>query len=124
MKSVQSVIEQAYPFDDQLHTVWFNTPDIFYVAGDAVYRYAYNHWIKYDSLPYKFINRIRGNDYNDLFICGDFGLISHFNGITWREFKEADLSAGLYHSQDFKGNIMVAVGQYDNQKAVLAIGRR
>jgi hypothetical protein len=124
IKSVQAIIEQDYPFDDQLHTVWFNTPDIFFVAGDAVYRYAYNHWIKYDSLPHKFINRIRGNDYNDLFICGDFGLISHFNGITWREFKEADLSAGLYHSQDFKGNIMVAVGQYDNQKAVLAIGRR
>jgi hypothetical protein len=56
-----------------------------------------------------FLHAIRGNDINDIFVCGDFLAIAHFNGFTWKEFNEFRQPAAFYR-MDFKEDLMVAVG--------------
>ncbi len=118
------VIELDYPYNDRLHSVWFNSSNIFYVAGDEVYRNAYNSWTKYSGLPFKFINMIRGHDLNDLFICGDFGLASHFNGKEWYSYSGPVFDGNLYYSLDYKNNLVVLVGTKSGREAVITIGKR
>ena len=64
---------------------------------------------------------IRGNDLNDIFVAGDFGLVAHFNGSTWKVYN--DVFAADYYSISLKGNLIMLAGQ-QNGKGVITIGRR
>jgi peroxiredoxin len=68
-----------------------------------------------------YTDRIRGVGLNDVFVVGDFGLVAHFNGFSWRIIPDANVA--LNHSIDYKNNLMLSVGQR-NQKAVILIGKR
>ena len=67
-------------------------------------------WREITSIPRIWSNCIRGNSSNDLFVVGDFGFVAHFNGMSWRVYSNAALTAGSYSSLDIKGNKMMAVG--------------
>ncbi len=49
---------------------------------------------------------------------------SRDNGITWKNYTEVELPSGLYKSLDYKNNLVVAVGQFNANQAVISIGRR
>jgi hypothetical protein len=61
-------------------------------------------------LPEIFTNRIRGNDENDIWVVGDFGIALHYNGMTWREYPELRLYNGNWEDLAVKENLTVAVG--------------
>jgi hypothetical protein len=105
--------------------VWFKTGKSFYVVGNGVYkkkRLGDKRWELESGHPLVYKESMRGNDWNDLFVVGDFGLVSHFNGITWEHYNIGLPMANLY-SVSVKGNVVTAVGQ-DGSKAVVIVGRR
>ena len=66
------------------------------------------------------MNMVRGNAINDIFIIGDFGLATHFNGSSWQVYNDVFWDIwGLA----FKQNLVAFVGQ-KNGLGYLVIGRR
>jgi len=107
------------------HSIWFKTNKNFYVVGNGVYKkndLTNPKWILENGHPYLYKEAIRGNDWNDVIVTGDFGLISHFNGLNWQHY-EIELPWSNLYSVSVKGNIVVTVGQ-DGDYAVIAIGKR
>ncbi|HQT91552.1 MAG TPA: hypothetical protein PL001_05945, partial [Candidatus Kryptobacter bacterium] len=47
---------------------------------------------------------------DDIFMVGGYGLVSHWNGRTLRQYTELGSFYGNYYSVDFKGNMVVAAG--------------
>ncbi|MEJ2636544.1 MAG: hypothetical protein P8184_14780 [Calditrichia bacterium] len=64
------------------------------------------------DFPLIFMAGIRGQGINDILVVGGFGLVSHFNGLTWHHYAGNELPTfyGNYGSPAYKGNIAIAVG--------------
>jgi hypothetical protein len=105
--------------DRRVHSVWFNSKEKLYACGGGIFfGLAPNYnWIEQTDVPLYFTERVRGNGKNDLFVVGHFGLLTHFNGTTWKTYPEA-ASALVYTSVDMKNNLMVTVG-YTQTKAII-----
>lgn len=125
--SVQNISTDSIPYS--IHGVWFKSGKKYFIAGAGLY--SKNNinattewdWLHPDVTNY-YLYVIRGQDTNDLFACGAFGEIIHFNGSTWKSFiSETAISNGAFNNLDFKKNLVVAVG-YANPKAVITIGKR
>jgi hypothetical protein len=70
--------------------------------------------------------RVRGNNLNDLFIVGEYFMIAHYNGITYKHYEELR-GFGRLISIDQKNRMVVATGySFDpiHSKGVVFIGRR
>jgi hypothetical protein len=110
-------------------SIWFKGNNKTYVVGDGVF-YKNNLssiiWQQEENHPLLFKRLIRGKDMNDIFIVGDFGLVSHYNGITWHHYRGNELPNlnGSYYSVDYKNNSMVAVGQLNDGQAIITLGRK
>ncbi len=123
-KNVSYVDTTGLP--DALQTIWFKSGKIYYLAGDGLYlkklnANSFEKWFKINDLPKLYKNAIRGTYINNIFVVGAYGLISHFNGITWHNYnpKEFPLIYGSYYSMDLKNNIVVAVGFKDEAGYIL-----
>ena len=103
-----------------LYSAWTNNEQFLYVCGSGTYENKKGYWEEI-KLPLVSMNSIRGNDLNDIFVAGDFGLVSHFNGSTWKVYN--DVFAADYYSISLKGNLIMLAGQ-QNGKGVITIGRR
>ncbi len=72
-----------------------------------------------------FINKVRGNDLNDIFIVGNDGKIAHWNGSSWKTFFNIN---GSFLSLDVKNDIIVAGGNlqfgFVVGNPIVVIGRR
>ncbi|MDI6765264.1 MAG: hypothetical protein QME52_00305 [Bacteroidota bacterium] len=78
--------------------------------------------ITWSGFPWK----LRGNGVNDLIIVGEYFMLGHFNGSTFRHFYELH-SYGRLTSVDQKNNFVVAVGYlFDpiHSKGIIIRGRR
>jgi hypothetical protein len=104
-----------------LHSVWFKTPQKVYLCGGDVYYRRNNTWIKVAGLPEIFTNRIRGNDENDIWVVGDFGIALHYNGISWREYSDLRLYDGNWEGLAVKEDLVVAVG-WKGESAIIIRG--
>jgi hypothetical protein len=109
-------------------SVWFKPRSIYYAVGDGVYyTRPWQNWKwqgGYNTIAEDYTESVRGTDRNDIFLTGDFGDLLHYNGASWREYKQiTSLGNGRYQSVSMKGNLIVAVG-YDDPYAAVAIGRR
>ena len=93
-----------------LHSVWFKTPQKVYLCGGGIHYRRNNTWIKVGGLPEIFTNHIRGNEENDIWVVGDFGIALHYNGMTWREYPELRLDNGNWEGLAVKEDLVVAVG--------------
>ncbi len=122
-----SQIVQAQNLPWSLNTIWFSAGKVYYIAGDGLYRSNRfpKHWQKNYSLPNLYKNRVRGQDINDLFLVGDFSLISHFNGKSWQNYakNELHLNAGDFYGLDIKNNLVVSVG-INNPESLIIMGTR
>jgi hypothetical protein len=124
--TVSSVSDDGLPL--AISGTWFAPRQSYYVVGDGVYRAdALGGPWRLDSghpLVYKFC--IRGLAVNDIVIGGSFGLIIHFNGSTWRHFTGSEVPSffGSFTSVAIHSRLVVAVGDYENGKAVALVGRR
>lgn len=122
--SDNSISEENWPYpNNDVHSVWFKDKNNVFICGGGVYKRDFQgKFTRFSQLPKIFMNRIRGNDINDIFIAGDFGILAHYNGKKWREFTEFN-EVNSFWSLDFKNDIAVAVG-YKGIKAVIYMIRR
>ena len=106
----------------KVQSVWTKEGSIIYTAGDGLHEYKHGNWKKIDEIPSFYSNSIRGENLNEIFVCGDYGLLSHFNGIAWKTYNELRIN-GIYHSLAIKNEIVVVVGEI-NRSAIVIIGNR
>ncbi|MDI6804995.1 MAG: hypothetical protein QME58_14360 [Bacteroidota bacterium] len=105
-----------------ISSVWFQNPNRLFTAGGGVFTRSLNgRWKEFKEIPLIYTSRIRGQDINDIFVAGHFGLVAHFNGVNWRVYPE--VAAASYYSCDYKNNMLVAVG-LRNARAVTLILRK
>jgi hypothetical protein len=104
-----------------LYSVWTNKSSFVYAAGSGVFQNKMGRWREEHTGSSIFINNIRGFGLNHIVVVGDFGYISHYNGLTW-QIVGVDVNAG-YSSVAVESNLVVAVGNR-NGRAFIAIGRR
>jgi hypothetical protein len=106
------------------YSVWFNSTSQVYVCGGGIFRLQNGTWLSMtNGLPPIFANRVRGNGDNDLVVAGDFGVVAHYNGVSWQVYNQLHLPDGNYESIAIRNNLAIAVGWY-NEQGYIAIGRR
>jgi len=116
------VEEFEWPFQDRrIHSVWFNSSHQIWICGAGVFVHKHSIWKEYGEVPLIFTNRIRGLDINDIFVVGDFGLVAHYNGLSWKVYPEVNFA--LYTSLDFKEDFMMAAGQRNGKGYILKMSR-
>jgi hypothetical protein len=74
-----------------------------------------------------FPNCIRGNGPNDWIVVGDYSMLAHYNGATWKYFAELRQNNDQINAVSFHGNLVVGVGVIVdpvNSRGIVFIGRR
>ena len=99
--------------------VWTHAGYPIYTSGDGVFENRTGHWREIPTGIYT--NDIRGTGLNNIVAVGDFGFITHYNGIDWQTVA-TDNDAG-YATVRLSGNLVFAVGR-KNGRGLIAIGRR
>jgi hypothetical protein len=110
--------------------VWFIPNRCYYIVGAGV---GYKHSLQ-DSGPWSLYPRsgitsyystsVHGNDVNDVFVVGVDGDFQHFNGVTWKDYRDQTyLANGSFGCVAVNGNFVVAVGS-NSPYAAITIGRR
>lgn len=111
---------QLYP----PYSVWFTSTSQIYVCGGGIYRLENGTWVSIaNGLPSIFLNRVRGNGDNDIVVAGDYGVVAHYNGVSWQVYNQLQLPDGNYESIAIRNNLVIAVGWYNGQ-GYIAVGRR
>lgn len=106
----------------RISSIWFKNQYRIFTAGGGVFKGSINGvWNEVKDIPLIFTERIRGNNINDLFVVGHFGVVAHFNGVSWQIYPE--VAAALYYSCDYKNNMMVAVGDRNGKAIILRMKR-
>jgi hypothetical protein len=119
----QGVSEINWPFADRRpYSVWFKTLDNLFICGDGVFRIdPIRQYQLFTGLPTFFKERIRGNDINDIYTAGDFGLLAHYNGLTW--WTQPNSANDIFRGLDVKGNLAVAAGEKDHNAFIVMLTR-
>jgi hypothetical protein len=104
------------------YSVWMPHLRKVYTCGSGVFTTTSQGWHWYNGLPAIFTNRIRGTTYNNIFVAGDFGLLAHFNGVSWYVYQNLGLGAGVYESLAVAQALAVAVG-YSGSRAIAVCGK-
>ena len=114
-----------WPSQRVVMSVWISKPSTFYTCGGGVFRRSIDQQWKEiagaNVIP-TLTEKVRGTTDNDFFVAGDFGVVAHFNGVSFKLYPEAS-AARVYKSLDFKGNQMVAVG-YTSSRGIVVRGMR
>ncbi|MBK7229747.1 MAG: hypothetical protein IPH97_12990 [Ignavibacteriales bacterium] len=105
--------------DRLISSCWTNSNNYLYVCGSGVYNNKSGQWYQ-ENLPAISMNSIRGNALNDIFLIGDFGFASHFNGVNWQIYNE---NFGDIYRLIIKQDIVSFVGQ-KNGYGYIVLGRR
>ena len=110
-----------------LSGVWFVPGKQYYVVGDGLYPSTTLGpiWNRVQTFPAYYKDAIRGSSGNNVAVCGSNGLLSHFNGATWKHYMNNELPSfvGRYYGVAISSNCIVSVG-YVNNEAIATIGRR
>jgi hypothetical protein len=114
---------------NSLSSIWFISGKEYFVCGDGLYKTKKlgNNWKRIqNNLPPFYISEIRGPDTNDFFVTGHFGLLSHYNGSTWRHYSETELSSlsnTVLGSIWYDGSFFVTVGD-NGYNGIIVTGKR
>jgi hypothetical protein len=109
-----------------LNTIWFVSGRRYYIGGDGLYpsNTIGPVWSRDTMLPPYYKTAVRGNGVNDIVVVGAFGLVLHFNGATWQDYRSVTgLASGAYTRVAMRNNLFIAVGGTGTQ-AVVLVGRR
>lgn len=124
--SRDNVHERSWLSDQRIASMWTRNGFPIFACGDGIYSNKRGHWESiHNDYPY-YTNMIRGNGLNDIFVGGDFGLLTHYNGIGWHVYTEFLYPViSIINSIDVKGNTIAVAGTGNrSSKAVLLIGKR
>ena len=111
-----------------LSGVWFTPNQHYYTVGSGIFdkkNLLEPSW-KGGSrkITNNYTNKVRGNHVKDVFVCGAYGEILHYNGVDWRSYQsQTQIRNGQYYAIAVKGDLVVAVGE-EYPRAIVAIGRR
>ena len=113
--------------------VWFIKNRKYFIVGDGIFEKHFLNDLKWYRYPLNQIaccysGAIRGSGISDIVIVGDFSDISHFNGSSWKEYKNLYNNQDQLVSVDIKENLIAAAGNRYingiNDKGLIIIGRR
>lgn len=105
--------------------LWVDERRTLYTVGNFMFQHKHGKWNFVRSLPGNsfdgnpnylhrgYLEDVKGNASNDMFICGQINTLRHFNGIRWVEvgIPYYPLNYGIFwHSVSMKGNTALAVG--------------
>lgn len=124
----EATLLSTTPIQWPLSSVWFVPGRHYIAAGSGVYEKHHLSDLQWNNDPLTVtsydITSVRGNAINDVFAVGAFGEFLHFNGKSWRSFRnETGLENGSYSRVAVKGNLVIAVG-LNNNMAVVTVGKR
>jgi hypothetical protein len=96
-----------WTYNDWLTGVcFFNRYSPVYICGDGVKVYENNQW-SVINLPNYFTEAIRGDNYNNIVVVGDFGFASHFNGLSWHTLDELSGQGGFTSVAVKRGMVVI-----------------
>jgi hypothetical protein len=116
--SVNDTLDWNY--NHRVMSVWFTYHSNIYVCGSTIRLYRNGRWNLLNLTDY-FTNRVRGSSPNNIFIVGAFGVMLHFNGLSWHQYSELMLSTGKLVSLAVHDDMVVAVG-YTAQHGYIITG--
>ncbi len=139
-KKTEKIIESTNLFTNRpgfisgiIRSVWLNRNRLFTLTTYDLYNSGINTNGEAKGIwkgnPYDWgVNKVRGNDINDIITCGVFGRVWHYNGVNWKIYTELVSQTDDLYKIEIKGNICVAIGErYINgieRKGIIHIGRR
>jgi hypothetical protein len=101
--------------------IWTHEGFPIFTSGDGVFENSTGVCREVNIGVSIYTNGIRGSALNNIVAVGDFGLIAHFNGLSWHPFFENP--AGDYYNVSVKENLIIAVGEV-NSRGLILVGRR
>jgi hypothetical protein len=116
------------PIEYELRSVWFLPNQHYYVVGDGIFEknsIGESNWRinSLDITPFA-TTAVSGNGLNDVFVVGAFGECLHWNGVTWKSYRDkTKIEDSALGALGVKGNLVVAGGQ-TGQNAIILIGKR
>ena len=110
-------------------SIWFIPEKSYYITGNGVFtKQTLNDslWQNQPGHPLLYKDAVRGNDWNDAFVVGASGLVSHNNGSSWRHYTEGELPSfyGAYNAVAIKDDMVVAVGDINAVYGIVLVGKR
>ena len=120
--SSEQVDTLAWPYPlAPRRSVWFDRNSRVYTCGAGVYVSSNSGWRYVSELPSIYTKMVRGNGPNDIMVVGDFGLVAHYNGMSWRVY--SNTGADSYEAVAIRENLVIAVG-WIGTRACTLVGRR
>jgi hypothetical protein len=105
--------------------IWFKADKKYYVCGSGLFKkndiQTSEAWEGL-TVSNVYLESINGDELNDIMICGSFGELQHYNGISWRAYEDMPVGSVLL-SVKIMNNIAVTVG-INNPRAFISFGRR
>ncbi len=108
--------------DKRVNSIWFNDNHQIFTCGGGVFIGSSKGLWKKQDLPSIHTNKIRGNEKNDVFVAGDFGLLAHFNGVDWEVYNTGNVA--LFYSLSYRNNILTAVGERNGKAVILKMNKK
>ncbi|RMH66304.1 MAG: hypothetical protein D6677_00570, partial [Calditrichaeota bacterium] len=121
--NLQAGITQAF-----LSSVWFSANGPYFLSGNGIYHkksaVSGRKWQRYPNgkVTSYYTHEIRGTAYNNIFACGAFGEIVHFNGADWYNYLSEMRSFGRYIALDVSEKKVVIGGEGANNAGILLLG--
>ena len=106
--------------DLRLYSAWTDKENFLFVCGEGAFENKFGTWNQI-ALPEVGMNSVRGNNINDIFIVGDYGFISHFNGVNWKVISSPNDKG--YSEVNIKDDLVVICGQNQGH-GIIEIGNR
>jgi hypothetical protein len=106
----------------RVQSIWFNSSNAIYTCGGGVFLLKDGiNWNEVTEIPLYYTESIRGDGLNDIIVVGDFGLLAHFNGTSWKVYDNP--VADIYYSCAVRENLVVAVGMKGNSGFIVVANK-
>ncbi|MCB0284419.1 MAG: hypothetical protein KDF60_17680, partial [Calditrichaeota bacterium] len=94
-----------------------------FLAGNGMYFGYPGNFTEIEYPANIYIDEIDGPSSNDLFACGSFSLVMHYNGIEWKRLDPFPTEFGRLRGIYYSNNTVFIVGRGDNAAQII-IGKK
>jgi len=118
----------SHGIEESIGGIWFSSNSKYYVVGSGIHtKHTLDEklWEKMNSPTIYRLYDIQGKSVNDIFACGAFGEIVHFNGKSWKSFRESGVYPNQYKFKkiDYKDDLVAIVGS-DSFKSIVILCKK
>ncbi|MCK6613978.1 MAG: hypothetical protein L6Q47_07040 [Ignavibacteriaceae bacterium] len=109
----------------QLSTIWIDKSGGGVIAGSRGFMKKGNHWELVPGSDFSKMTRVRGNGMNNIFSCGQYGRLLHFNGQDWYRIRDFEGGPPLFSMEAIVVfDSLVIIGGYGPAGALVWHGKR